>query len=189
LRTQKLATKTSSSNRWRVFMDKDSNDLYFVEFDRLPGEVGNLRTKITNTTSLNPNTWYHVAAVYDAASQTASLYLNGALQQSATGVADMGGASTGGITLGKAALSNGYYLAGAIDEVRFWNYARSQADIQDVMNTTLNGNESGLAGYWKFDDGSGTTSADSTANKNNGTLTNYSDPPGNAWTTFYAPVD
>jgi len=182
--TQKLATKTSSSNRWRVFMVK-SGENYIIEFDRLSGEIGNLKT----TTTINPNTWYHVAAVYDAAGQTAKLYLNGKLEASATGVADMGGASTGGITLGKVVPYNGAYLAGAIDEVRFWNYTRSQAEIQGVMNTTLNGNESGLAGYWKFDDGSGTTAADSTANKNNGTLTNYSDPPGNAWTTFYAPVD
>jgi len=37
---------------------------------------------------------------------------------------------------------------------------------------------SGLAGYWKFDDGSGTTAVDSSASGNNGTLTG-----GPTWTT------
>jgi hypothetical protein len=40
---------------------------------------------------------------------------------------------------------------GAIDEVRIWSIARSQADIQSTMNTTLTGSEPGLVGYWKLD--------------------------------------
>ena len=30
-------------------------------------------------TTLQPNTWYHVAGVYDAAAQTLNVYLNGQL--------------------------------------------------------------------------------------------------------------
>ncbi len=39
-------------------------------------------------------------------------------------------------------------------------------------------NDSGLVGYWKFDEGSGTTAGDSSGNGNTGTLTN-----GPTWTT------
>jgi hypothetical protein len=43
---------------------------------------------------------------------------------------------------------------------------------------------SGLVGYWTFDDGSGSTAADSTANANNGTLVNFSDATYTSmWTT------
>jgi hypothetical protein len=38
------------------------------------------------------------------------------------------------------------------------------------MNQTLNGNEPGLVGYWKFDEGQGDTTADATNNGNDGTI-------------------
>jgi len=59
------------------------------------------------------------------------------------------------------------FFAGLIDEVRIWNYARTQAEIQATMNTTLKGNEPGLVGYWNFDDG---TANDSSPYRNHGTL-------------------
>jgi hypothetical protein len=43
------------------------------------------------------------------------------------------------------------------------------------MYTELNGNESGLVGYWKFNEGTGTTTADQTTNGNTGTIS------GAAW--------
>ncbi len=43
-------------------------------------------------------------------------------------------------------LFNGY-----IDEVRIWNYPRSQEEIQNQQNITLIGNEQGLNAYWNFD--------------------------------------
>ena len=44
--------------------------------------------------------------------------------------------------------------------------------------STLEGPGAGLVGWWKFDEGSGTTATDSSGNGNNGTLVN-----GAAWTT------
>ncbi|RLC09862.1 MAG: hypothetical protein DRH43_07505, partial [Deltaproteobacteria bacterium] len=59
---------------------------------------------------------------------------------------------------------------GYIDEVRVWEAPRSQSEITGAMNSELTGSEEGLIGYWQFNDGSGTTTADSTANNNHGTL-------------------
>ncbi len=42
------------------------------------------------------------------------------------------------------------FFDGEIDEVRIWNYARTQSEIQSTMNYTLNGNEPGLVAYWNF---------------------------------------
>ena len=45
------------------------------------------------------------------------------------------------------------------------------------MNAELNGNESGLAGYWKLDEGTGTTVNDLSSNDNDGTIN------GASWST------
>jgi len=55
---------------------------------------------------------------------------------------------------------------GTIDEVRIWKIARSQAEIVATKNRTLTGSESGLAGYWRFDN----DAIDLSPNKNNGTV-------------------
>ena len=61
---------------------------------------------------------------------------------------------------------------GQIDELRVWNTARTQSNIQNNKDTCLMGIEIGLVGYWKMEDGSGTTLTDYSNSSNNGTLTN-----------------
>jgi len=51
--------------------------------------------------------------------------------------------------------------------VRVWNIARTQDEIQVTMNRGLQGNETGLVGYWNFDDN---TANDLTQYDNDGTL-------------------
>ena len=43
------------------------------------------------------------------------------------------------------------------------------------MNNTLTGSESGLVAYYKMNDGSGTSLADSSSNSNTATLNNMTD--------------
>jgi hypothetical protein len=64
-----------------------------------------------------------------------------------------------------------------------WTVARPASAIQGFMSTALAGNESGLVGYWRFNDGAGTTAADGTAGNRPVTLFN-----GPAWTAGGAPV-
>ncbi|NEP89362.1 MAG: hypothetical protein F6K18_22400 [Okeania sp. SIO2C2] len=64
-------------------------------------------------------------------------------------------------------VNGGVYYYGKIDEVRIWNYARSEEQIQADMNRRLSGNESGLVGYWHFEGG---TAKDYSGNGNDGTI-------------------
>jgi hypothetical protein len=49
---------------------------------------------------------------------------------------------------------------GGLDEIRMWNVARTQAQIQAAMAVELTGVEAGLVAYWRFNEASGATSAD-----------------------------
>ncbi|MBI5762590.1 MAG: thrombospondin type 3 repeat-containing protein [Planctomycetes bacterium] len=77
------------------------------------------------------------------------------------------------------------YLDGKIEELRIWNIARSQSDIQSTMNRRLTGLEPGLVAYYRFDEGSGTTATNLATGYGvgNGTLVN-----GTAWASSTAPI-
>lgn len=72
---------------------------------------------------------------------------------------------------------------GNIDEVRLWNVARTQAEIQAAMNTALTGSESGLLAYYNFDE-TGTSLTDITGSGYDGTL--HGDP---VWVISEVPMD
>ena len=54
--------------------------------------------------------------------------------------------------------------------LKFFNYNLSQQEIQEYMNCPPTGNETGLVGYWNFEQGSGSTAIDQTSNGNDGTI-------------------
>jgi PKD domain-containing protein/concanavalin A-like lectin/glucanase superfamily protein/type IX secretion system substrate protein len=61
-------------------------------------------------------------------------------------------------------------LKGMIHELRYWNIARTQSQIQSTKDAFLTGNESGLIGYWRMNDGSGQTVNDFSSLNNDGFL-------------------
>ena len=90
-------------------------------------------------TTLQLNTWYHIAGVYDAAAQTLDVYLNGALdngqlQGTVTGSQQN---STANVNIGRRAGNTGFEFAGRIDDVRIADHALTQAQIQTDMATPL----------------------------------------------------
>ncbi len=75
------------------------------------------------------------------------------------------------------------FFEGDIDEMRVWNIAKSEADIQQLMTATLTGNEPGLVAYWRFNEGAGQTLNDLTPNNNHGRLgaSTVADPGDPTW--------
>jgi len=66
-------------------------------------------------------------------------------------------------------------LNAVIDEVRFWKIARTQSQLQQCMNQELSITggvcgigQSGLIGYWRFNEGSGISTADHSGSGNSG---------------------
>jgi glucose/arabinose dehydrogenase/chitodextrinase len=90
-------------------------------------------------TAMQTNTWYHVAGVYNATTRTMHVYLNGILDDGAlvgTVTASQQNSSLN-VNIGKRAGQAGYEFAGPIDDVRIYNRALTQAEIQTDMNTAL----------------------------------------------------
>jgi hypothetical protein len=86
--------------------------------------------------SLQPNTWSHVAVTWDGAS-TLQFYVNGSPSQPLSGAFYGYGLSTytiGGSNNARGGTTDSSTLDGLLDDVRIYNRALSQAEIQSVMN-------------------------------------------------------
>jgi len=140
---------------------------------------------------ITAGTWYHIAVVVDYASVSKSIrvYVNG-IERATNTTPTFGSNTYVTASPGPTHADNfGIYLPvtdpvadirpyeGIMEEFRVWKYARSLTEIEADMNKELLGNESNLIGYWKFNDGTGTTATDSSPSGKNGTLTN-----GASWT-------
>ena len=76
-----------------------------------------------------------------------------------------------------------------IDEVRLWTCARDEKEIADDRHYRLVGQESGLAAYWRFDEGSGSRLHDQTDDAGHGALVTIpQSASSNAWVASDAPV-
>jgi hypothetical protein len=80
-------------------------------------------------------------------------------------------------------------LAGILDEIRVWDVARSEGEIEDLLLDHLTGSEAGLEAAWDLDDGSGGTAADLKGTRpallGDAAGSDARDP---AWTSTVAPV-
>jgi len=118
------------------------------------------------------NTWYHVAGTYDG--DSVRVFING-VQQGAIALPDgMIAGLAYPIAIGRLSDTQQFqtrYWTGQIDEVRIWERALDTAEINAKRLTHLDPIlETGLVGYWRFNNGTGTTVTDQTSNGNDGTL-------------------
>ncbi|NBU47995.1 MAG: LamG domain-containing protein, partial [Flavobacteriales bacterium] len=103
----------------------------------------------TNPQPTLQNTWYHAAATYDGS--IVKYYINGCLVNS---VAATGNMITTDLVTGIGMQSQNPLapenFKGNIDEVRIWNIARTEQEIQLNMNFLLPTTQPGLLAYYKF---------------------------------------
>jgi glucose/arabinose dehydrogenase/PKD repeat protein len=113
--------------------------------DRGPRTIGFKLTSSSGTnmmrygaSTLQLNTWYHVAGVYDATARTMNVYLNGQLDNGSlvgTVTASQQN-SANNVNIGRRGTS-GYAFNGRIDDTRVYNRTLSAAQIQTDMATAL----------------------------------------------------
>lgn len=130
------------------------------------------RGKSASTSSLI-NKWVYVTGVIRGA-EDMDLYLNGEeLEGEYSGTSELPMLSDSPDEVAKI----GYWFSndienhfnGLMDNLNIWDKALSQEEIKETMCKTMNGNESGLIGYWSFDEDSGVVQ-DRSTNKFQGTI-------------------
>ena len=136
---------------------------------------GSNETNTTSSFDLSADTWTHVAVVRDDSSGNALFYKNGKFIETETASNDPTGgtSSDANMTIGNSfANSNGFN--GELAHVRVWDVARSASEISHYYNRTIDSDDSGLVGYWKLNEGTGTSVSDSSSNSNSGTISGAS---------------
>jgi len=127
------------------------------------GDVGGL-------TDIRDGIPHHVAVVVDRIEGIFTVYLDGK-HDGEQDISPVTGSlnNTVPLRLGISRSLGGESIK-KLDEVRIWDHKRTKHQIQENMNRLLNPYTSGLIGYWRFDEGSGTTVFDKSINSNDGTL-------------------
>jgi len=126
---------TSHAGSWRDVIYK-GNDNYFLEGQSSQNgapAVGGTFGQTFGTGPLVLNTWTHLAVTYDRA--TLRLYINGVQISSVARTASIA-TSTNPLQIGGDSIY-GQYFQGTIDEVRVYNRALSQTEIQADMNVPV----------------------------------------------------
>lgn len=134
--------------------------------------TGGGRVTFGSSVVIDANIWTHLAFAYTASGSVGQIYFDGqpvTTYKTTTGTYTQMRDTTYAFMVGRQNAGN--YFVGCIDDVRLWNTARSAAQVLANYATELTGSESGLVGYWKFNDNTGTTADDLTSNAKDGTLT------------------
>ena len=92
----------------------------------------------------------HLAATYDGVGKRLSLYVNGVLAGTVQDLNHSAPATGEGPV---SVIRIGERFHGFVDELRLWSQVLDGAGISAAMSQTLEGQETGLAAYFNFDDG------------------------------------
>ena len=145
------------------------------------------------------NKWTHVAVTFDNASDMATFYIDGSVDnQVSYSSALFTNADDDPLFISQQGYSGSsvpgtsvHNFVGAMDDIIIWNKALSLMEIMETMSGATNVNETGLVAYYDFNDALPcqgnvlTTLVDKGPNGMDGTLMNFS-PPGNCtsdWTS------
>ena len=163
-----VGTPSNAGYSLRGFKNVLSADLDFTIGDA-SGDISRIEY-----TGLSHNVWYHIAGVRTG--KMTLLFVNGVLVGSestcyvynvdtdmpfAIGAIDKGGLSP-----------VNEFIYGKIDEVRVWNYQRTNQEIIDNMPCAINVPTPNLVAVYNFDQTTGVVATDASGNNINATLVN-----------------
>jgi hypothetical protein len=138
----------------------DDPGLHFAQSTGSGQETANV------TEGVPLNEWIHIALVLTALDGEQIIYIDG-VEVVRNDVSNLTDATQEPVL--QIAAANAASVV--VDDFRIWNYIRTQEEIQADMNQEVTGVEEGLVGYWRFNEGEGTTAYDLSPYENHGTIT------------------
>lgn len=162
---------TNAVGSRNTFNVSGSNGLSFIS----GGTNANIGTSANTITS---GQWTHVAFVLN--NGTGYLYVNGVQEGTGSLTTVNTPAGNTDVRIGQRVAGGSIPFDGFIDEVRIWDYARTQVEIANNMNAEFCSPQPGLVAYFKFNEGvaqglnTGLTMATNLVNSGqNGTLNSF----------------
>lgn len=140
-------------DNWEIRQDNDG-----LVVSDLGGDGSTNIGTVTPLTTVG--TWYHVAIEYDSTNNSYAIYVNGQLERSGTNPSTIAKQAAGVLSFGTRTGSTNYW-SGALRDVRVYNRKLCPTEVAALY---------GLVGYWKLDETTGTTAADSSGLGLNGSV-------------------
>ena len=187
-----------------------SNDVYIFQVNpnserKIAFQFGNIAGGgqwFYSNTGMSPNQWNHVAVSvgFSGTNPVLHFYLNGVADGIYTVPFTPNNSDNNPLFIARQGLtctSNcGNNFDGALDEVRIWDKALTQAEIQANMDNSLIGNEADLVAYYTFNEGMPemnntalSTVDDLSGNGHTGTLIGMALSGGSSNWVYGAPVN
>ena len=131
-----IVAKADDVSGWQLKTSPDTGPHTFGV--RVTGTTNTFARRYS-TTVRSLNVWYHVAGVYNASARTLDIYVNGVLNNGTlNGTVPASQINSAvNVNIGRRSGGSGYYFNGVIDDVRIYNRALSQTEIQADMNTPV----------------------------------------------------
>ena len=140
------------------------------------GEAGD---EFSENVDLGTGVWHHVAVTVNHTTNEVKFYVDGA-QEGSTQTITINSIFDGNAAFMIGALTTTVvtqFFDGLIDEVRVWSDVRTTAEILASYNLELDGDEAGLAGYWKLNNSLLDITANGSNLTNNGAAVFSTDVP------------
>jgi len=132
-----IVAKSDSASGWQLKTSPDTGPQTFgVAVSSGTGQ----RTQRYSTTVRTLGVWYHVAGVYDSGARMLDIYVNGVRDDGVLMGAIPASNLNSAVNVNIGRRSGGFYFNGVIDDVRIYNRALTQAEVQADMNTPVSSN-------------------------------------------------
>tara|TARA_R110002012_G_scaffold4501_6_gene20834 strand:- start:862 stop:1572 length:711 start_codon:yes stop_codon:yes gene_type:complete len=157
----------NANNQITIIYLQAANQLKFMY------KGGGTNTQVVASSSIeNDGNFHHVAMTWNTDANEFKAYVDGSqFGTTQTSFGTLSGTPTV-FDLGYNRLSGSDFWNGLIDEVSVFNSVKNITDIYNSGTPTDLTGESGLTGYWRMEEGTGTTITSSTEGAETGTLTN-----------------
>ena len=135
------------------------------------GTEGNCNT---SGLTLENNGWHHLAHTWDTSANESKMYVDGSLIETSTAADFTGTISSINVGVRGHGWSSVQW-PGNVNDMAFFDDVLTAGEASAIYNSGAPKDESdhsGLVGYWKFEENTGTSIADSSSNSNVATLVN-----------------